>query len=307
MRLHEFVTSADVKDMVAKATAGFDDISNRVKSAFSQHTTSGDTPVLSVPAGRRGPAWADLQKALVALGYKLPRHGVDGISGPETSAAIRNFEADNKLTQDGSVDDDMIQLMNKILRDKKIKFKKSTEADVRPGGLLGRFKGQGKPLAADQLGDMSTLKREAQRQGIKGKELAAFLAQCSHESGGGRYMSEIWGNTPAQLSYQGRMGNVHPGDGYRYRGRGYIGLTGRNNYRDAGRELGLPLEQNPDIAERPDIAAKTAAWFWQKYVQPKISNWDDVASITRIVNGGYNGLNDREARYAAYTQQMTTA
>jgi putative chitinase len=306
MRLHEFITSADVKDMVAKATSGFDDISNRVKNTFSQQNTSGDAPVLSVPTGRRGPAWADLQKALVALGYKLPRHGVDGISGPETRAAIRNFEADNKLTQDGSVDDDMIQLMNKILRDKKIKFKKSTEDDVKPSSSsrLGR---RGTPLSANELGDMSVLKREARRQGIKGKELAAFLAQCSHESGGGRYMSEIWGNTPAQQSYQGRMGNVQPGDGYRYRGRGFIQLTGRNNYRDAGKELGLPLEQNPDIAENPEIAAKTAIWFWQKYVQPKISNWDDVASITRIVNGGYNGLDDREARYAAYAQQMTTA
>jgi putative chitinase len=154
---------------------------------------------------------------------------------------------------------------------------------------------------------MSTLKREAQRQGIKGKELAAFLAQCSHESGGGRHMSEIWGPTPAQRSYQGRMGNVQPGDGYRYRGRGFIQLTGRNNYRDASRELGLPLEQNPDMVERSDIAAKTSIWYWKKHVQPRISNWDDVASITRIVNGGYNGLDDREARYAAYTQQTTTA
>jgi len=307
MRLHEFVTPADVRDMVAKAFAGFGGTSNPVKSDFPQQSTSGDTSILTVPTGRRGPAWADLQKVLVSLGYKLPKYGVDGILGPETSAAIRNFEKDNKLTQDGSVDDGMIQLMNKIVQDKKITFKKSTEADVKPRAVPSRVGGQVSPLAADQLGDMSALKREAQRQRIKGKELAAFLAQCSHESGGGRHMSEIWGPTPAQRSYQGRMGNKRPGDGYRYRGRGFIQLTGRDNYRQAGRELGLPLEQNPDIVERPDIAAKTSVWYWKKNVQPRISNWDDVASITRIVNGGYNGLDDREARYAAYTQQTTTA
>ena len=91
------------------------------------------TPILTVPRGSRGPEWADIQKALTALGYQLPVHGVDGISGPETKAAIKKFEQDNKLTIDGSPDDDMIQLMNKMIKDKNIKFAKSTEADVRPG------------------------------------------------------------------------------------------------------------------------------------------------------------------------------
>lgn len=91
------------------------------------------TPKLSVPRGSRGPDWADIQKALTALGYELPIHGVDGISGPETKAAIKKFEEDNKLTIDGSVDDEMIQLLNTIIKDKGITFTKSTEADVKPG------------------------------------------------------------------------------------------------------------------------------------------------------------------------------
>lgn len=105
------------------------------------------TPTLTVPRGSRGPEWADLQKALASLGYKLPVHGVDGYSGPETSAAIKQFEKDNKLTQDGSVDDEMIALLNKIIKDKGIKFAKSTEADVVAGqggissGPHGNIKG----------------------------------------------------------------------------------------------------------------------------------------------------------------------
>jgi len=91
------------------------------------------TPKLVVPKGSRGPEWADLQKALTSLGYKLPVHGVDGYSGPETSAAIKKFEKDNKLTIDGSPDEEMINLLNKMLAGKNIKFAKSTEADVIAG------------------------------------------------------------------------------------------------------------------------------------------------------------------------------
>lgn len=90
-------------------------------------------PTLSVPRGSRGPDWADIQKALIALGYKLPIHGVDGYSGPETSAAIKKFEQDNKLTIDGSPDEEMINLLNKMIAGKGIKFDKSTEADVVAG------------------------------------------------------------------------------------------------------------------------------------------------------------------------------
>ena len=105
------------------------------------------TPTLSVPKGGRGPDWADLQKALTALGYKLPVHGVDGYSGPETSAAIKKFEQDNKLTIDGSPDEEMINLLNKMIAGKGIKFAKSTEADVIAGkggvrsGPHGNIKG----------------------------------------------------------------------------------------------------------------------------------------------------------------------
>jgi len=95
---------------------------------FAQSTSQ-----IMVPRGTRGPAVADLQKALLALGYKLPKHGVDGFRGPETNDAIKQFEKDNALTQDGSPDKAMIDLINKKLKDQNISFPKSTEADVKPG------------------------------------------------------------------------------------------------------------------------------------------------------------------------------
>ena len=98
------------------------------------------TPTLSVPKGSRGPDWADLQKALTALGYKLPVHGVDGYSGPETSAAIKKFEQDNKLTIDGSPDEEMINLLNKMIAGKKFtinKKRKSIKGKKVKGGNYG--------------------------------------------------------------------------------------------------------------------------------------------------------------------------
>jgi len=103
------------------------------------------------------------------------------------------------------------------------------------------------------------------------------------------------------------LGNVQKGDGYRYRGRGYIQLTGRSNYRAAGAALGMPLEKDPDLVEQPAMAAKTAVYFWKANVQPRVSNWDDVNAITKVINGGYNGLDDRKMRYAAFKQSMNVA
>ena len=250
--------------------------------------------------GSRGVEVINLQRALMALGYDVGRTKDDGILGKYTSAAISKFQADNKLPATGTATPETVEAVNKAVaaNPKKTKLEKAKPEE---------FKGKIEVSALGDKESRAVLSKEAQSQGIKGKELAAFLAQCSHESGGFRYLSEIWGPTAAQRSYDGRMGNNNPGDGYRYRGRGYIQLTGKNNYTQAGRALGLDLVKNPDQASTPDIGAKTSVWFWKTNVQPRVSNWDDVTAITKIVNGGYNGLDDRKMRYAAFTQAMNVA
>ena len=250
--------------------------------------------------GSRGVEVINLQRALMALGYDIGRTKDDGILGKYTSAAISKFQADNKLQATGTATPDTVQAMNKAVaaNPNKAKLQKAKPEE---------FKGKIEVSALGDKESRAVLSKEAQSQGIKGKELAAFLAQCSHESGGFRYLSEIWGPTAAQNTYDGRMGNNKSGDGYRYRGRGYIQLTGKNNYTQAGRALGLDLVKNPDQASTPEIGAKTSVWFWKTNVQPRISNWDDVTAITKIVNGGYNGLDDRKMRYAAFTQAMNVA
>lgn len=96
---------------------------------------------------------------------------------------------------------------------------------------------------------------EAQKSGIKSKAaLAYILATTVHESGAGKYMEELASGS----AYEGRrdLGNTHSGDGKRYKGRGYVQITGRNNYTNWGKRLHMNLVGNPVLAERPEVAAK---------------------------------------------------
>jgi len=131
------------------------------------------------------------------------------------------------------------------------------------------------------------------------KRAAAFLAQLGHESGSLVFFEEIWGPTAAQLTYQGRMGNNSPGDGKRYKGRGPIQLTGRNNYRLFSKLLGLPLEAKPETAAKPGVGFRTAALFWQRIDANRLADAGNFREITQRINGGQNGAPDRERRHAA--------
>lgn len=123
--------------------------------------------------------------------------------------------------------------------------------------------------------------------------LAHFMAQLSHESGGFRYMEEI----ASGAAYEGRkdLGNVMPGDGKRYKGRGPIQLTGRANYRDCGRDLGFDFESHPEIVAMPSIGLRVACWYWTEKKLNGLADADDVEAVTRRINGGLNGLADRKA------------
>ena len=135
---------------------------------------------------------------------------------------------------------------------------------------------------------------------------AAFLAQIGHESGGLRYVREIWGPTPAQSRYEGRLdlGNTEPGDGKRYMGRGLLQTTGRANYRMTGAALGLPLEDQPELLEVPDNAAASAAWFWQRHGLSAFADAGDFTRVTKIINGGTNGLPERLALWEKASEAL---
>lgn len=154
------------------------------------------------------------------------------------------------------------------------------------------------------------------------QRVAHFLAQVAHESSGltrfeeglsysAERLVQVWPSrfpnigaaTPyarngaklAEKVYGGRMGNTQPGDGFKFRGRGLIQLTGRDNYTKAAAYSGLPLVDDPGLASDPANAALIALGFWKSAALNDEADRDDIAAITRAVNGGLNGLEDRKA------------
>src|SRR5215475_2422771 len=132
---------------------------------------------------------------------------------------------------------------------------------------------------------------------------AAFLAQIAHESAELRFMEEIWGPTAQQKRYEPpsdvatRLGNTEPGDGFRYRGRGPIQITGRANYGKYGDLLEVDLVGNPDLAATPQFAFSTAGLFWKMNGLNELADKQDFTRITRRINGGLTGLADRQKYY----------
>jgi len=161
------------------------------------------------------------------------------------------------------------------------------------------------------------------------RRVAAFIAQCAHESGNFRILKENLNYRAASLRkifpkyfptdalaaqyaslpnkqqaianrvYGGRMGNgpEESGDGYRYCGRGLIQLTGKNNYEEFAMSIETPVEEIPEYLETFEGATQSACWFWETNNLNKWADAGDIKELTRRINGGYIGLEDRIKHY----------
>jgi putative chitinase len=137
---------------------------------------------------------------------------------------------------------------------------------------------------------------------------AHFLAQCAHESGNFIYTKEIWGPSSAQQRYEGRkdLGNVQPGDGFRFAGRGYIQVTGRANYTQFKKGVTDDVVANSTLVEKKYVA-ETACWFWRTRKLNEAAVDDSMGTlkyITKRINGGYNGLEDRKKKFCGYWKKL---
>jgi putative chitinase len=156
------------------------------------------------------------------------------------------------------------------------------------------------------------------------KRIAAFIAQVGHEScqltrlvenlnysadalrktWPSRFSMELASAVArkpeqiANIAYGNRMGNTAPGEGWKYRGRGLIQITGNNNYRACGEALGLDLTAQPELLEKPQHACMSAAWFWAINGLNTLVDAGKFDAITQRINGGQNGAADRQALYA---------
>jgi putative chitinase len=161
-------------------------------------------------------------------------------------------------------------------------------------------------------GPEHSVQRTAIQSGIKGVELAQFMAQVRHESADFSRMKEIGGHKYYAKRYDPKLapktakilGNTKPGDGERYFGRGFIQITGRSNYQMAGDAIGIDLVKHPELAARPDIAAKIAVWYWKTRVKPNVSNFNDTSAVTKMINPAMRGLNDRIKHFLDYKSVM---
>jgi predicted chitinase len=148
------------------------------------------------------------------------------------------------------------------------------------------------------------LTKHATSAGISGAELQHFVSQMAHETR--NFTSMVERGTPEYFTKRYEkdkrkakvLGNTMKGDGERYKGRGYIQLTGRDNYTRAGRAIGVDLANNPDLAARPDIAAKVAEWYWKSRVATKVKDFSKatVKQVTKSINPNMAGLKHRQTQ-----------
>ena len=163
------------------------------------------------------------------------------------------------------------------------------------------------------------------------KRQAAFIGQCSYESANftnlqenlnysAQRLMQVWpsrfpyiiaaepyAHNPEKLAnfvYAGRMGNLEDGDGYTYRGRGLIQITGREMYAKCGNALGIDLIDNPDLLLTPEYATLSASWFWNKHGLNTLADVQEYGTMTRRINGGTTALNERIAKITKALQVL---
>jgi putative chitinase len=165
---------------------------------------------------------------------------------------------------------------------------------------------EGITLLSDNTDAEAALQTAAKAAGLKGPELAQFMAQTRHESWDFGKMKEV-GNKKRFAKYDAprkakQLGNKVKGDGELFKGRGFIQLTGRDNYTRASQQIfgDDRLVKNPDLASRLDVGAEIALWFWKNQVRPNVSNFNNTKEVTNAINPGLSGLQDRHIKFKEY-------
>ncbi len=249
-----------------------------------------------------------IQIDLACLGYRPGP--LDGLWGPKTQAALdvwRKSWGELNPPEGRPAEEEMADLTAEatVLRSR-------TEALITPAILrqLAPLSSR-RRYAVNEAGLVASLRLAQQLAGATTHRRAAhFLAQLAHESYGFRALTEYSDG----LAYEGRedLGNTQKGDGPRYKGRGWIQLTGRSNYRSVSRFLkesrweevcprlgfDVDVETSPGFAVNEEVAAAVAAWFWLSRGLNGLADADDHLAITKAINGGTNGLSSRLAYLA---------
>lgn len=241
---------------------------------------------------KRGSSGEDVKRLQIKLGL-TPDAGVAQF-GPKTEAAVKAWQKANGLEDDGIVGDATWSKMFGV-------NDQITDAVTQVAGLaLDKLKGHVPQAVLEELSRIAT------QFGITNNlRLAHFLAQCAHESGSWKYKLEI----ASGQAYEGRkdLGNTQAGDGVRFKGRGYIQLTGRANYGVFSQFIGEDCVAQPDlVATKYPLAS--AAFFFNRNKLWTICDQgatdEVVTKVSKRVNGGTNGLADRLKKFKVYNDLL---
>jgi len=236
-----------------------------------------------------------MQARLNLLGYTgangLPLV-IDGDFGTNTTAAVNTFRNLNALGHTGAFQGKVGEpTWNQLFSPTAVKAAPANSILV----TAAQLNSIGWRNVTDSM--IRDLNDCLQRFSITTKpRLRHFISQCSHESGAGHYTKEI----ASGIAYDGRsdLGNTHPGDGPKYKGAGYLQMTGRNNYQSLANAIG-----DPRVMDGVDYVAEhypwtSAGYWWSAHnMNALCDSGASVKEITRRVNGGYNGLHEREMYY----------
>lgn len=239
--------------------------------------------------GKNNPNDAKLVQTLFNLnrdrfGAVTPRRlVVDGLVGQKTIDAIQRFQREVvQVPRTHPLVADHDATMQALVKTQDGTFSKEKLAAVMPHASPALVDRYFKPL--DDTMSARAIDTPLRR--------SHFLAQLAHESGSLRFSEELASGD----AYEGRadLGNTQPGDGRRFKGRGLIQLTGRANYAAYSQATGIDYVLQPKLlADDPAVAADVAGWYWSSRGLNQQADRDDVTTITKIINGGYNGLEDR--------------
>jgi predicted chitinase len=252
--------------------------------------------------GLNGPDVKLWQEFLSQQGFDIGT--ADGSFGDRTLQATAEFQRRNGLGSDGVVGSGTLG------KAKELGFVEDQSTGGTPAGVsTGASSSLSEQALAQIMPNLGAAKRAeffpfltsamAEFEINTPARQAAFLAQLAHESAEFRFMEEIWGPTAAQRRYEGRrdLGNTQTGDGKRYKGRGPIQVTGRANYKTYGDMLGVDLINNPQLAATPEVGFRIAGVYWKRNNINAPADRQDIVTVTKIINGGTNGLDDRKKYY----------
>lgn len=271
----------------------------------------------SLRQGASGPEVADLQRALNRQLPASQRIPVDGDFGPRTEAAVKAFQRSRGLEPDGVVGPRTQGALEGSGQPPQPGPKPAEPAEPEPQPQPKDGKGGAAPtlITLDQLCAIMTQVKRARASTMLDPlnramaefeintrlRISAFVAQLAHESGEFRWMEELASGQAYDITVNPKkakeLGNVNPGDGKRYKGRGPIQLTGRSNYRAAGKALGLDLERNPTIAATPEVGFRTAGWFWKNRKLNALADASNFWDLTYRINTARKHYSERKKYY----------